>query len=207
MTNIAVDRAIGNIGGSGLLLFQPTLGIRFAKDHTVRVTDRLSHLGKKVENVSVVVQQGSFRDIVVKARSSLSVQGIVEIFFNGMESHCPNGDNSWWKIHILSTSFLRPAKQTLIEDFILQREHCAATISRVAITLNHVQNMLVKVGIVGKSSVTAILACTILDTIMEILAAATLCFAKVMRHGIDTKKANETVELSNPVKGKKIGGY
>jgi hypothetical protein len=64
--------------------------------------------------------------------------------------------------------------------------------------------MLVKVSIVGKSSVTAILAYTILDSVMKILAATALCFAKVMRHGIDTKKSNETVELSNPVNGKRL---
>jgi hypothetical protein len=204
MTNVAVNSAVGDgIGGRSrrlLLLLQQTFGrVCFAKDDTVRVTDRLSHFGKKVENVRVIIQHCAFCDVVIKTRSGRSVQSVVEVFLDRMEPNGPNGDNSWRKIHILSARFLGTAEKALVEDFILQREHGAAAITRIPISLNHVQNVLVEVRKVGKASMTTILTHTIFDAIMEILAGTTLCFAEVMRHGIDAKEANETVELTDSI--------
>jgi hypothetical protein len=55
----------------------------------------LPHFCQEVKDVSVVIQNRSLGNVIIKGTLGLSVQGIVEIFLSRMESNCLDRNNTW----------------------------------------------------------------------------------------------------------------
>jgi hypothetical protein len=170
---------------------------------SVRMTrTNTSSVGTKADkgtykDMRVVVQQRPLSYIVIKTRLRFSVQCVVEVFLDGMQSDWSDRYNSRREIHVLRTILFGSSKQTLVQNFILQNEHRPSTVTSVPITLDRIQNVLVEVGIVRERAVAAILAHALLHAIVDALARALA--TKVVRHRIQPNESDQRVELADAV--------
>ena len=112
-----------------------------------------------------VIREGAF---------GLRVECIVEVFFDGVQVDSSDADNTRGQVHVFSTSFLCATQQTLVKHFVLQHEHGPASIATVAITLDWIQHMFVEMRVGLKSSVATVEASSMLDAVVNALAAASL---------------------------------
>ena len=52
----------------------------------------LPHFRQEIENVSIVIQQGPFSDVVIERRLGLRIEGVVEVLFDWVQSDGLDGD-------------------------------------------------------------------------------------------------------------------
>mmetsp|Transcript_19745 Transcript_19745/g.42556 ORF Transcript_19745/g.42556 Transcript_19745/m.42556 type:complete len:256 (-) Transcript_19745:1122-1889(-) len=159
----------------------------------------LSHLGEQVKNVSVIVQQRSFSNVIIETRTRGGVQSLVEVLFLRVKLQSTNRNDARWEIHVFRPCFLCSAQQAFIKNFILEQKHGSAAISLVPVPLNNIENLTVEVAIVRKCAMSAVFTNSFFHFVMDTLAIATFCFAEVVRMRFNLQEADQTVELSNSI--------
>ena len=81
--------------------------------------------------MGVVVSQVSRAVVVIEARLCLSIEGIVEIFLDWMQSNRSDSDETRRKVHVLCLGFLCATQEALVENLILEDKHGASTIAAI----------------------------------------------------------------------------
>jgi hypothetical protein len=102
-----------------------------------------------------------------------------------MQSDLSDCDDAGRKIHVFCARFFRTPKQALVKHLILQCKHGTTPVAGISVSLNGVQNVLVKVRIVRNCTVVTVPAPSAVHPIVDAFAVASFQTAQVVSHWIE----------------------
>lgn len=165
----------------------------FGVQDEIRVVARLPQSGEELEDVGVVVEDGTFLDVPVEFSASEHVQRLVKIALHFVHLRLANVDGERGQFHVLGALRLRATELRGEQDVVSQGEKTLPSIADVSVPIDRIYDRLVEVTVVPRARVAARGARALLrpEIPAERLTFATLHLAKVVRVRVHAEETDE----------------
>mmetsp|Transcript_19175 Transcript_19175/g.19433 ORF Transcript_19175/g.19433 Transcript_19175/m.19433 type:complete len:221 (-) Transcript_19175:436-1098(-) len=161
--------------------------------------NRLAHPHQQIKDVRIVIKQRAIAYVIIELGTALRIERVVKIFFNGVQTHVSDGNDTRRQIHVFGTRCFSASEKSFVEYFVFQDEHGSSSVSTIAVCLNRIQHILVKMGIMLHVPMSTIQTHSINHPIMYAFAIAILGLTAIVSHWINPQESYQTVKLSNAI--------